>query len=187
MPQASAIADPTLDTLFPPPSSDFSSLTFHHAASPLPSTSALSSTPSSLRSNSQPAPSHSSPAPTTSPLSSTCASTSSPLLRKSTRATGPPTWLKDFVCPPPAPRRSIATNPTPASSATSSSPSHSFTSYTNSVSTYPLLHPSDFTHLLSNYVISLAVLQVPEPSTFSQAQQYPEWNQAMAQELTALE
>jgi len=32
-----------------------------------------------------------------------------------------------------------------------------------------------------------AVLQVPEPNTYSQAQQYPEWTQAMHQELTALE
>jgi len=33
----------------------------------------------------------------------------------------------------------------------------------------------------------VSVLQAPEPSTFTQVQQYPEWVLAMEQELTTLE
>ena len=52
---------------------------------------------------------------------------------------------------------------------------------------YPLLKPLDLAHLSSNYVASLAaILQVSEPNSYAQAKLYPEWVQAMNQELEAL-
>jgi len=76
--------------------------------------------------------------------------------------------------------RIIVTNPPRTSSEISSSSSHSFNTHTNLIPSYPFLNSSDFTHFSSNYFLSLAaILQVPEPSTFSHAQQYPEWVQAM--------
>jgi len=69
-----------------------------------------------------------------------------------------------------------------------SSTSQSFNANTQTGSLYPFITSSDLILFSSNYVMPLvSVLQALEPSTFSQAQQYPEWVLAIEQELTALE
>lgn len=103
------------------------------------------------------------------------------------RSTGPPLWLKDYVCqklPTTTPGTHYVTNPAPSPEPLPSDPSSSFLVHNS----YPLFHPTDLAHLSPNFVFSLAsVLQVPEPSCYAQAQQYPEWLKAMSLELTSLE
>ena len=105
-----------------------------------------------------------------------------PHIRKSTRSKFLPVWLKDFICSKPSSTVPLSpTNPLPTHS---NSQSHSITSLTP----YPLFLSSHLAHFSSSYVASLvSVLNTPDPRHYSQAQQYPEWEMAMQQELTALE
>jgi len=53
---------------------------------------------------------------------------------------------------------------------------------------YPLFSNCHLAHLTPHYAASLAsVLQTPKPTTYAQAQLYPEWVKAMDLELEALE
>ena len=80
---------------------------------------------------------------------------------------------KEFVCIPQTLRQSIVT---PLPIEPHSSPSHSFHTQTEDTTPYPLIHYSDLAPFSSDYVMSLAsVLQTPEPSSYTQAQQYLEW------------
>ena len=88
-----------------------------------------------------------------------------PPLRRSTRTRMVSTWLKDFVQPKSVRIQSASSN---------SSQSISLTVV------YPLLHAADFNHLSQDFVMSLlSVMQVPEPHTYSQAKDSPEWIAAM--------
>jgi len=101
--------------------------------------------------------------------------------RKSTRVKGPPTWLKDYICPT---TTNKATSQHPISTPATTSQSHSL----HSTSAYPLFLHSHLAHLSSEYVASLVnVLHKPEPKYYLQAKLYPEWEMAMNHELQALE
>jgi len=109
--------------------------------------------------------------PTTPVTSSSTTDPHAPPLRKSTRVADPPNWLKDFVCKPSLHKHTTAQAPDPSSSS-----SVSFTTHLQPTSPYPLFTSSDFAHCSADYVMSLvSVLHTPEPSTYAQAQQYPEW------------
>ena len=95
----------------------------------------------------------------------------SPALRRSSRATGPPTSLQDYHCP---------------HKATSAIPSQS-TSFTSFANPYPLFTYANLAHLSPIYMASLTkVLQIPKPHSYFQTQLYLEWLMAMNQELNAL-
>ena len=121
--QASDVGDPNFDILFPAPTGDFHHDPPLHTTTPSEQ-SQQPSIDSPLVSNSS-SQVDSNNSPIVSPHTSI---TSSLPLRKSTRAKGPPTWLKDFVCMPQALRQSTATTPlpTPSKPTPTSSPSHSF-------------------------------------------------------------
>ena len=158
LPSSTLLHSPPPSSLVPSSPTSSNPLSSSQSSSLAPSSPCIAASPSPCTAASP------SPVPSSSP---------SPPFRKSHRVTGPPAWLQDFVCP---------SHPSKQQQASSTS-SHSFTS-----TTYPLFSFSNLAHLSASYVASLTnVLSTPEPTSYAQAKQFPEWVHAMDLELAALE